>query len=133
MPGDNPHTIKFCPVCRYYLFPDVRPANMDEEVQNELRRVCKNCGYNEKDEQGGLILKTNLQEKVSEGYKIILNEFTRLDPTLPHVKSIKCPNEKCKSNAGGGAERDVIPIKYDSVHLKYLYICNVCETQWRSR
>jgi DNA-directed RNA polymerase subunit M/transcription elongation factor TFIIS len=125
-------TIKFCPTCHYYLFPDVRPAELDDEVQEELRRTCRNCGYSEADTHGGLILETNLQEKVSEGYKVVLNEFTRLDPTLPHVKTIKCPNAECKTNVGG-AERDVIPIKYDSVHLKYLYICNVCETQWKSR
>jgi DNA-directed RNA polymerase subunit M/transcription elongation factor TFIIS len=125
------HTIKFCPTCHNYLFPDVRPAD-DGDVKQELRRYCKSCGYSEADKQGGLILETNLQEKVSEGYKIILNEFTRLDPTLPHVKNIKCPNTACKTNTGQ-AEPDVINIKYDATNLKYLYICNVCGEQWRSR
>ena len=125
------HTIKFCPTCHNYLFPDVRPAD-DGDVKHELRRYCKSCGYSEVDADGGIILETNLQEKVSEGYKIILNEFTRMDPTLPHVKNIKCPNTGCKTNAGQ-AESDVINIKYDAVNLKYLYICNVCGDQWRSR
>jgi DNA-directed RNA polymerase subunit M/transcription elongation factor TFIIS len=127
----NNHAIKFCPKCHYYLFPDVRPAE-GADVQQELRRYCKCCGYSEKDMQGGLILETNLQEKVSEGYKIIVNEFTRLDSTLPHVKNIKCPNVECRTNKGG-AESDVIYLKYDATHMKYLYICNVCGDQWRSR
>jgi DNA-directed RNA polymerase subunit M/transcription elongation factor TFIIS len=118
--------MKFCPTCRYYLHLDCN------QETGTLRRKCMNCGYNEVDEQGGLIFETNLQEKVSEGYKILLNEFTRKDPTLPHVDNIKCPNESCKSNTGA-ANRDVIYLKYDPVNLKYLYICNVCETQWRSR
>ncbi len=125
------HTIKYCPYCENYLFPDVRPADTTELTQ-ELRRYCKACNYSEKDDKGGLILETNLQEKVSEGYKILLNEFTRLDSTLPHVKNIKCPNTECKTNTGT-VESDVILIKYDATHMKYLYICNVCGDQWRSR
>ena len=126
-------SIKFCPTCKFYLFPDVRPATADAALPDELRRYCKNCGYSEKDDKGGIILETNLQEKVSEGYKVILNEFTRLDPTLPHVKNIKCPNnDGCKSNKGQ-ADTDVIYLKYDGIHMKYLYICNVCGEQWRSR
>jgi DNA-directed RNA polymerase subunit M/transcription elongation factor TFIIS len=126
------HSIKFCPTCKFYLFPDVRPATNDEEVSQELKRYCKNCGYSERDSAGGIILETNLQEKVSEGYKVILNEFTRLDPTLPHVKNIKCPNNDCRTNKAQ-AEPDVIYLKYDAIHMKYLYICNVCGDQWRSR
>ena len=97
-------------------------------------RICRNCGYNVAVEKGGLISETLVQQRSSEGYKILLNEFTRQDPTLPHAKTIKCPNAACASN-GGGAERDVIYIKYDPVNLKYLYICNVegCGESWRSR
>jgi len=97
-----------------------------------LLRVCRTCGYSENDTQGGLAMETVVQERSSEGYKILLNEFTRQDPTLPHVKSIKCPRADCETNERG-AERDVIYIKYDTVNLKYLYICNVCGEQWRSR
>ncbi len=79
-----------------------------------------------------MLYEINLQQNVSEGYKVILNEFTRLDPTLPHVKNIKCPNEECRSNTGS-SDRDVIYMKYDAVNLKYLYICNVCEQHWKSR
>jgi hypothetical protein len=94
--------------------------------------MCRNCGYQEEDKKGGLVLEIDLKEKTSEGYKILLNEFTKEDPTLPHVNTIKCPNLECKSNVGG-AEKDVIYIKYDAVNLKFLYICNVCDAQWRSK
>lgn len=117
-------TLRMCPECRYYLYLNAEP--------NSLSRVCKNCGYTEEDKKGGLIVETLIQERSSEGYKILLNEFTRQDPTLPHVKSIKCPRGNCATNERG-AERDVIYIKYDTVNLKYLYICNVCGEQWRSR
>jgi hypothetical protein len=126
-------SIKFCPTCRYFLFlVNKEVKNEDGTSSPELWRQCRACGFEEQEEKGCLILETNLQEKVNEGYKVLLNEFTKLDPTLPHVKNIKCPAEECPSNMGG-AERDVIYMKYDPVNLKFLYICNVCDKHWRSR
>jgi len=116
--------MRFCPECRYYLYLDVEATN--------LTRVCKNCGYKEEDKTGGLILETHVQQRSSEGYKILLNEFTKFDPTLPHSKTIKCPRGECASNVGS-TEKDVIYIKYDPTNMKYLYICTVCDKQWRSR
>jgi len=121
----------FCPTCRYYLYLNQQRSGEDEK-EDTLRRMCRNCGYQEEDKKGGLVLEIDLKEKTSEGYKILLNEFTKEDPTLPHVNTIKCPNLECKSNVGG-AEKDVIYIKYDAVNLKFLYICNVCDAQWRSK
>lgn len=117
--------MKFCPTCRNYLY-------LDTTDESTLRRICKCCGYVESDERGGLVLETNLKETTNEGYKVLVNEFTKTDPTLPHVDTIKCPKVDCASNAGG-AKRDVTYLKYDAVNLKFLYICNVCDTQWRSK
>lgn len=116
--------MKLCPVCQYYLYLDMQPAN--------IMQICRNCGHKEDIEKGSLILETIVQEKASEGYKVSLNEFTRQDPTLPHVKNIKCPNATCLSNEGS-KERDVIYLNYDYTNLKYVYICNVCEYQWKGR
>lgn len=113
----------FCQTCKYYLYLD-----QDNET---LRRICRNCGYQE-EEKGGLVLEIDLKEKTSEGYKILMNEFTKNDPTLPHVNTIKCPNTDCATNTSG-KENDVIYIKYDAVNMKFLYICNVCDTKWRSK
>ncbi len=120
--------MKFCPRdkggCGYYLYLDVQDT--------KCVRLCRNCGYTEEETQGTLVSETLVKERTSEAYKILMNEFTRQDPTLPHLKMMKCPNATCSSN-GGGAEKDVIYIKYDQENLKYLYICNVCNTHWRSR
>jgi DNA-directed RNA polymerase subunit M/transcription elongation factor TFIIS len=99
----------------------------------QLTLTCNNCGYNEINEAGGLIMETDLQEKTAEGYKILLNEFTKSDATLPHIDIIKCPNPDCGSNHG--SKRDIIYMKYDQVNLKFLYVCNVagCGHQWRSK
>ena len=95
----------FCPTCHFYLYLN---------------------------QQEGLILEIDLKEKTSEGYRIIMNEFTAHDPTLPHVTSITCPNDRCGSNTGAN-DRDVLYLKYDPVNLKFLYHCMVCKEQWRSK
>ena len=126
--------MKFCPTCRNYLYLDVDEAGEAgaEKTTLQLRRVCRNCGHQEFDTRGGLVLETNLKETTSEGYHALVNEFTKLDPTLPHVDTLKCPKADCPSNAGSAA-KDVIYIKYDPVGLKFLYICNVCDARWKSK
>jgi len=114
--------MKFCQ-CGFYLYLDVK--------DNECIRVCRNCGNTETEKEGVIVSETVVKERTSEAYKLV-NEFTRQDPTLPHLKTMKCPRDDCKSNTGG-AEKDVIYIKYDPTNLKFLYICNVCDEQWRSR
>jgi DNA-directed RNA polymerase subunit M/transcription elongation factor TFIIS len=116
--------MKFCPVCRNYLYLQVE--------ENVCTRLCRNCGHTEQEDKGTLISEIRLKETTDEAHKILLNEFTRQDPTLPHLKTMKCPRADCKSN-GGGEEKDVIYIKYDAENLKYLYICNVCGEHWKSR
>jgi len=124
--------MKFCPTCRNYLYLDVQETKDGETTRATLRRICHNCGYQEADVGGGLVLETNLKETTSEGYHALVNEFTKLDPTLPHVDTLKCPKADCASNAGSAA-KDVIYIKYDPVGLKFLYICNVCDARWKSK
>jgi hypothetical protein len=124
-------TMRFCPIDGYYLFLQVSTT---KETRNMAHyRLCRNCGYKEQDEKGGLLSEILVQEKSAEGYKILLNEHTRKDPRLPHLRGvIKCPNAGCASNTSG-QESDIIYLKYDSVNLMYLYICDICATEWRSR
>lgn len=118
--------LQFCPTCRTYLCFEVQ--------ESSCKLQCRTCGYSSDATKGGLVSEVYVKERVSEAHKIILNEFTRQDPTLPHLKTMKCPNGACSSNTGG-AERDVIYLKYDTENLKFLYICNVegCGAHWRSR
>lgn len=126
-PERQDSAIRFCPVCRYYLYTDVTGSDQS------LFHLCRNCGYRKEDEKGGLVMEMMVQERAAEGYKILLNEFTRRDPRLPHIKKdIKCPDPACESNHGS-KDPDVIYIKYDAVNMLYLYICDVCGYQWRSR
>ncbi len=125
---EDTSTIHFCPVCRNYLFAQIES---DEEEQT-LLRLCKNCGYKQTQVKGGLVSEIVLGERSAEGYKILLNEFTREDPRLPHIHgTIKCPDPTCPSNKQG-QESDIIYMKYDQVNLNFLYICYVCKYTWHS-
>ena len=120
-------SLKFCPVCDNYLYMEVSTESQG------LTRLCRKCGHKEEDTKGGLVMEMMIQQQSSEGYKILLNEFTRKDPRLPHIrKNISCPNVTCDSNKGG-KDPDVIYIKYDLVNLMYLYICDICGEKWHSR
>ena len=122
---ESESSLKYCSVCENYLYMQV-----DAESQ-ELRRMCRKCGFKE-ESSGGLVMEMMIQQRSTEGYKILLNEFTRKDPRLPHIrKNITCPNAACESNHG--KEPDVIYIKYDVINLMYLYICDICGDQWHSR
>jgi DNA-directed RNA polymerase subunit M/transcription elongation factor TFIIS len=140
--------MNFCPRCENYLYLEQASEDVPTttggfaiEKRFYLNRRCRTCGYNEKDLQGGLVNETIVQERASEGYKILLNEFTRQDPTLPHVNTLPCPNTTGDPSTGkpicpthkSGKPRDVIILKYDAQNMKFLYICNVCGEQWRSR
>jgi DNA-directed RNA polymerase subunit M/transcription elongation factor TFIIS len=117
--------MKFCPTCKYYLY--LKPGQTDD-----LTRLCVNCGYTEIETTGGLISETMVQQKSSEAFKIMINEFTRQDNTLPHIKMVPCPKPTCTTNTDS-VERDVIYMTYDAAGKKNLYICNVCGEQWKSR
>jgi len=117
--------VRFCPVCENYLYLQ---TSGDDQV---LSRLCRRCGFHQQDENGGLVMEMTVQERSEEGYKILLNEFTRKDPRLPHRNDIKCPEPGCDSNHGK-ADPDIIYIKYDAINMLYLYICDVCGFQWRS-
>lgn len=127
-------TIKFCPVCKYYLYLKMvtDESSVGEENYYHIRH-CRNCLYSEKDTKGGLISEISVKENSAEGYKILLNEFTTRDYRLPHIRgSLKCPSAICESNIKG-VESDIIYLKDDPVNITYLYICNHCNTQWRSK
>ena len=120
--------LKFCPTCKYHLY--LRPGQNTDV--SELSYLCGNCGYTQAEITGGLISETIVQQTSSEAFKIVVNEFTTQDNTLPHIKTIPCPKDTCPTNIAG-KERDIIYITYDPAGKKNVYICTVCNEQWKSR
>ncbi len=121
--------MRFCPVCGFYLF-------LQDQGENGLFQLCRHCGYNEKMEPtstaDALILETKFAAGAGQKQTMSqLNDFTKLDPTLPRLKTIPCPNPDCATQKDP-ATRDILYIKTDAKNLKYQYCCTVCNTQWGS-
>jgi DNA-directed RNA polymerase subunit M/transcription elongation factor TFIIS len=121
--------MRFCPVCGFYLF-------LRDEDKAGLVQLCRHCGYTEKMEPKSsaeaLILETKFTAAASQKQTVSqLNDYTKLDPTLPRLKTIPCPNAACPTQADPDS-RDILYIKTDAKNLKYQYCCTACNTQWGS-
>jgi len=116
---------------------------LDGENSNKLIYYCRNCG-NEDDTliatlDNICVSKTTVKKKEG-GVKHLVNEYTKLDPTLPRVSNIPCPNAACISNRDHGEKEDgedklpheVIYLRYNDAQLKFVYICNLCDSVWKS-
>ena len=78
----------------------------DEEEKNTLIYYCRNCGHENKNITAENVCVSETQLRRSEKkYSQMVNEYTKYDPTLPRINTIKCPNHECISNnesqAGG--------------------------------
>jgi DNA-directed RNA polymerase subunit M/transcription elongation factor TFIIS len=126
--------MRFCPVCAYYLF--LQDQGAGEESGPVLQLFCRHCGYSEKMEpkssKEALVLETTFSATAAQKQtESQLNDYTKLDPTLPRLKTIPCPNPECPTQAEPD-RRDILYIKTDAKNLKYQYCCSVCNTQWGS-
>ena len=118
--------IRFCTVCDNYLYLQV------EGDTQTLQRICRNCGYKDTEEQGGLVSEMHIEQRAAEGYTLI-NEFTLKDKRLPHLhNTMRCINDKCPTSLPG-KDSDIVYIKYDTENLRFIYMCYICQTTWRSR
>ena len=141
--------MKFCSNCdnMYYI-------SINETDSNLLSYYCRNCGHVDDtvQEEGICILNTQLK-KSQQKFNHIINEYTKLDPTLPRIYNIPCPNGMCSTNkhtitkasseSSSSAslsstadtpltKAEVIYMRYDDANLKYLYICTTCDTVWKT-
>ena len=119
--------MKFCNHCENMLY--IRLLNDDS---NKLIYYCRNCGTtdNEINADNVCVSNTNINTK-ENAYLNDINEYTKLDPTLPRSNTIPCPNEDCICNTEN-KENKVIYIRYDDTNLKYVYLCTYCDTTWNT-
>ena len=119
----------FCDKCdnMYYI-------RISSEDENNLIYYCRNCGHEDTKLTKDNICVSKTQLKRSEQkYNHIINEYTKLDPTLPRVHNINCPSSSCLTNTEPDKhEREVLYIRYDEDNMKYLYMCSTCDTVWRT-
>ena len=125
--------MKFCTECNnmYYI-------KIDDENSSSLSYYCRNCGHKDVnvDDEGICVINTQLK-KGTHHFEHIVNKYTKLDPTLPRVYNIPCPNTECCTNIknkekkeNNDTSREVLYIRYDDSKLKYLYMCCKCDHYW---
>ena len=117
----------FCSVCNnmYYL-------RIDELNPNKLDYYCRNCGHEDKLlAHDNMCITKTLVKKNDQSFNHIINEYTKLDPTLPRVNTILCPNSECETNTNN-VKREIIYIRYDDTNMKYVYLCSECSTIWQT-
>ena len=117
----------FCSVCNnmYYL-------RIDEKNPNKLDYYCRNCGHEDKLlAHDNMCISKTFIKKNDQSFNHIINEYTKLDPTLPRVNTILCPNKECETNTNK-VKREIIYIRYDDTNMKYVYLCSECSTIWQT-
>ena len=115
----------FCTNCSnmYYI-------RINSDDPNKLVYYCRNCGNEDKllAIENVCVSKTQIK-KNEQSFSHIINKYTKLDPTLPRINTILCPNAECKTNK----EKEVIYLRYDDVNMKYVYLCCECDTVWTTK
>tara|TARA_Y100000590_G_C15595826_1_gene967997 strand:+ start:773 stop:1162 length:390 start_codon:yes stop_codon:yes gene_type:complete len=124
----------FCEKCgnMYYI-------RLLSDVDSDIVYYCRKCGNEDKtitnNSENICVSKTHINIG-SNSYKNVINEYTKLDPTLPRIKNINCPNVDCKSNKEKKdpdyKEKEIIYIRYDDDNMKFIYLCGVCENVWKN-
>ena len=132
--------MRFCTQCHNMYY--IRLSNEDGQA---LIYYCRNCGHSENISETNIenlcISKTNITSNKNP-YQHIVNKFTKMDPTLPRIKNMKCPNADCKSNKKApeskadadevSTQPEIIYMRYDDKNMKFIYLCAHCDTTWLS-
>lgn len=120
----------FCEKCKnmYYL-------KIGEEDGSKLVYYCRNCGHEDNTLTAeNVCVSSTTVRRESQKYAQTINKFTKEDPTLPRITTIRCPNQECSSNKEGSdsTDREVLYIRYDDKNMKYIYMCAKCDTVWKT-
>jgi DNA-directed RNA polymerase subunit M/transcription elongation factor TFIIS len=123
--------MKFCNLCNNMYYIGIHPDDA-----SQLTYYCRHCGnVDEMITNDGLcVLETNFKQS-SQNVVNIINPYTKLDPTLPRIYNLKCPNESCNTNLSDKKDdkqgTEVLYIRYDDASMKYIYMCTTCNTSWK--
>lgn len=134
----------FCSVCNNMYYISVT-------TENELQYYCRNCGNidNTVASENICVSKLNVKHSTTpQSFSQVVNKYTKLDPTLPRIHTMRCPNDECPSNEGGGSaggagagagagahnkpKSEIIYVRYDDMNLKYVYLCAKCDKVWNT-
>ena len=116
----------FCDKCDNMLY-----IRLLEENSHSLVYYCRKCGDSDKiiDKDNICVSRTELVTQ-DRAYINDINQYTKYDPTLPHVTNMQCANSECKSNKDPSIDPDITYVRYDESKMKYIYLCCICDKAW---
>jgi DNA-directed RNA polymerase subunit M/transcription elongation factor TFIIS len=108
-------------------------VTLDEKNDNKLTYKCRRCGHVDEllGHESICVLNTQVK-KGAHHYRHLVNEFTKLDPTLPRITSMKCPMDQCPTNQSADLPCEVVYKRYDDARMKFIYICTTCDAVWKT-
>jgi DNA-directed RNA polymerase subunit M/transcription elongation factor TFIIS len=126
----------FCSVCANMYYISVTP-------ENELQYYCRNCGNIDDTiaSENICVSKVNVkQTAMTTTFSQMVNKYTKYDPTLPRIHTMRCPNDECPSHHDHHAssssakpnKSEIIYIRYDDTNLKFVYLCAKCDKIWNT-
>ena len=124
----------FCKKCdnMYYL-------KIMEDDDSQLIYYCRNCGTEDDklmDSLDDMCVSKTYVTKQNADLSTLINQYTKLDPTLPRINTINCPNKSCPSNLSeenlDKKKNEIIYIRYDDSNIKFTYLCVNCDNIWRN-
>jgi DNA-directed RNA polymerase subunit M/transcription elongation factor TFIIS len=129
--------MQFCRVCKnmYYITMADAPAISveDKEITSKiLINKCRNCGNEEKNSDTTVCVSKTFFKQTEQRLSNFVNEYTHLDPTLPRINAMKCPNLECETNKTLDSPCTVLYIRYDDTNLKFIYMCTTCKHTWNT-
>ena len=109
--------MKFCKKCSnmLYIQSDIN-SNEGGETVHGLKYTCRNCNYKETDTNPKRCVYENIYNQNKSTFDIISNKYTRYDPTLPRMNTIKCINDNCISNKKKNLTGEVLILTDLSIH-----------------
>ena len=120
------------------------------EDEDQLTYYCRKCGNEDSAIIASLdnVCVSRSDKRTASSYDHIINKYTKLDPTLPRLYHIKCPNASCSSNTakeqkqeegkddasveGASDKNEVLYLRYDDANMKFVYLCAICDTIWNT-
>ena len=121
--------MNFCKKCEnmYYLKIDI-----DDNEKTKLIHYCRNCGDENNSFNENICVYEADLNNINTNFNLI-NEYTKYDPTFKN-KFIKCPNQKCQSNnIENQVEREILYIRNNNNNMNYVYLCAICDTNWKNK
>mgnify|MGYP006101905879 CR=1 FL=1 len=117
--------MKFCSTCDNMFY-----MKINEQDPNSLQYYCRKCGEIDTQVDTGCLCVSSIISKANNStFDHVINKYTKLDPTLPRLNNVLCPNAECSTNTNN-TEKEVIYIRYDNANMKYIYLCSTCDYVW---